>query len=130
VSNIELSNIQYGPIWAYVGKALGPDTPLGQFSLRLILLPGNSSRLLLGLHPLADTHDDDLKRHSNNGLDIEVSAYRHNVAGQFSLPVAKKKLWGGEFWSDGYFSSTVGKYVKNQGNEYQKLHSDHQLKLF
>ena len=38
----------------------------------------------------------------------------------------KKKLWGGEFWSDGYFVSTVGKftsekvikeYVKNQGKE-------------
>ena len=54
-------------------------------------------------------------------------------------PQVKKKLWGGEFWSDGYFASTVGKhgneemigkYVKNQGNEYQKLHSNHQLALF
>ncbi|MCU7879840.1 MAG: IS200/IS605 family transposase, partial [Candidatus Thiodiazotropha sp. (ex Lucinoma aequizonata)] len=36
----------------------------------------------------------------------------------------KKKLWGGEFWSDGYFASTlgkhgdevmIGKYVKDQG---------------
>jgi len=52
---------------------------------------------------------------------------------------AKKKLWGGEFWSDGYFSSTVGKhgdevmigkYVKGQGGLYQKLHSDHQLAMF
>jgi REP element-mobilizing transposase RayT len=54
-------------------------------------------------------------------------------------PEVKKKLWGGEFWSDGYFASTVGKhgdeamiskYVKGQGDEYQKLHSDHQLALF
>ena len=54
-------------------------------------------------------------------------------------PWVKKKLWGGEFWSDGYFASTVGKhgdeamigqYVKNQGGEYQKLYSDHQLALF
>ena len=39
-------------------------------------------------------------------------------------PEVKKQLWGGEFWSDGYFVSTVGKYtnesvirqyVKNQG---------------
>jgi len=39
----------------------------------------------------------------------------------------KKILWGGEFWSDGYFVSTVGKhgdeekignYIKNQGNVY------------
>jgi len=51
----------------------------------------------------------------------------------------KKQLWGGEFWSDGYFASTVGKhgdeemigrYVKNQGKAYQKLHSDYQLALF
>ena len=25
-------------------------------------------------------------------------------------PQVKKKLWGGEFWTDGYFASTVGKY--------------------
>lgn len=54
-------------------------------------------------------------------------------------PQVKKQLWGGEFWTDGYFASTVGKhgdeamigkYVKNQGKEYHKLHSDHQLALF
>jgi len=54
-------------------------------------------------------------------------------------PHVKKQLWGGEFWSDGYFASTVGKhgdegmvsrYVKNQGKEYHKLHSDYQLALF
>ena len=28
-------------------------------------------------------------------------------------PDVKKKLWGGEFWTDGYFASTVGR----QGNE-------------
>ena len=54
-------------------------------------------------------------------------------------PQVKKLLWGGEFWTDGYFASTVGKhgdeamisrYVQNQGGEYEKLHSDHQLALF
>ncbi len=54
-------------------------------------------------------------------------------------PQVKKKLWGGEFWTDGYFASTVGKhgderkigkYVKNQGNEYQQLHSNSQMGLF
>lgn len=54
-------------------------------------------------------------------------------------PSVKKILWGGEFWSDGYFASTVGKhgdeamisnYVKAQGGQYQKLYSDHQLELF
>ncbi len=47
-------------------------------------------------------------------------------------PEVKKILWGGEFWSDGYFISTVGKhgdeekignYVKNQGKkDYKRLH--------
>ena len=54
-------------------------------------------------------------------------------------PQVKKQLWGGEFWSDGYFASTVGRhgdentirnYVKGQGREYQKLHEDRQLELF
>ena len=54
-------------------------------------------------------------------------------------PHVKKALWGGEFWSDGYFASTVGKhgnetiignYVKGQGGDYQKLHSNYQLALF
>jgi putative transposase len=54
-------------------------------------------------------------------------------------PQVKPKLWGGEFWSDGYFASTVGKRgdegmiansVQNQGNEYLKLHRDEQLTLF
>ena len=54
-------------------------------------------------------------------------------------PKVKKQLWGGEFWTDGYFASTVGKhgdeqmigqYVKKQGKAYQRLHRDHQLALF
>ena len=54
-------------------------------------------------------------------------------------PQVEKKLWGGQFWTDGYFASTVGKhgdenmiakYVKNQGNEYSKLHEDRQTGLF
>jgi REP element-mobilizing transposase RayT len=45
----------------------------------------------------------------------------------------KKQLWGGEFWSGGFFVNTVSKfgsedtiskYVRNQGmeKEYKKLH--------
>jgi putative transposase len=54
-------------------------------------------------------------------------------------PQVKKQLWGGEFWTDGYFASTVGRhgnenmignYVKSQGKEYQKWHEDHQIVLF
>ena len=53
-------------------------------------------------------------------------------------PHVKKKLWGGELWTDGYFASTVGKhgdetqiarYVKNQGTEYQMMHKGKQLEL-
>lgn len=55
-------------------------------------------------------------------------------------PEVKKQLWGGEFWSDGYFMSTVGKngtesiiqqYVKNQSidQEYHQLHKG-QLRIF
>ena len=54
-------------------------------------------------------------------------------------PKVKKQLWGGEFWTDGYIASTVGKhgdeqmigrYVKKQGKAYQQLHRDNQLALF
>jgi putative transposase len=54
-------------------------------------------------------------------------------------PEVKEQLWGGEFWTDGYFGGTVGKhgnedtianYVKSQGIEYYKLHEDYQLSLF
>ncbi|MFZ5903248.1 MAG: IS200/IS605 family transposase [Chloroflexota bacterium] len=56
------------------------------------------------------------------------------------VPSVKKQLWGGEFWPDGYYVSTVGQhateeairqYVKNQGQEkeYKRLHVQ-QLKLF
>ena len=54
-------------------------------------------------------------------------------------PDVKKQLWGGEFWSDGFFASTVGKhgdetmigkYVRDQGKTYEQLHSDHQLTMF
>ncbi len=54
-------------------------------------------------------------------------------------PQVKKQLWGGEFWTDGYFASTVGKhgdeskiarYVKAQGLEYGQLYKNNQLRLF
>lgn len=56
-------------------------------------------------------------------------------------PEIKEKLWGGEFWSKGYFLNTVGQYsneeaikmyVRNQGKkgEYTLLHKIEQLKLF
>ena len=57
-----------------------------------------------------------------------------------ACPEVKKQLWGGEFWTDGYFISTVGKYgnesaikkyIQNQGTEsqYEQLYEE-QLNLF
>ena len=45
-------------------------------------------------------------------------------------PQVKEQLWGGELWTDGYYASTVGKHVKQQGEAYQKLYTNHQLALF
>jgi len=56
------------------------------------------------------------------------------------FPEVKTKLWGGRFWTSGFYANTVGQYsneevirayVKNQGmeQEYIKVHSD-QLTLF
>ena len=51
-------------------------------------------------------------------------------------PSVKKALWGGEFWTDGYYVATVGergnwavveRYVRNQGKPKDELR---QLKLF
>ena len=55
-------------------------------------------------------------------------------------PEIKEILWGGKFWTSGYYVNTVGQYtneevirayVKNQGKEkeYKKIHQE-QLKLF
>ena len=61
------------------------------------------------------------------------------------VPTVKKQLWGGEFWTDGYFVSTVGEhanedvireYIKNQGKQssykqlYKQAVSYEQLALF
>ena len=56
------------------------------------------------------------------------------------IPSLKEALWGEEFWTDGYYISTVGKtgdenaiqkYVQKQGQQqsYKKIYHD-QLKLF
>lgn len=60
--------------------------------------------------------------------------FRHN-------PEVKKELWGGEFWTDGYFvntvskfgdENTISKYVREQGTEkqYNVLHKVIQLAIF
>jgi len=55
-------------------------------------------------------------------------------------PEIELKLWGGNFWTSGYYANTVGqysneevirKYIENQGKqeEYRKIHTE-QLTLF
>ena len=55
-------------------------------------------------------------------------------------PEIKTRLWGGQFWTDGYYINTVGRYaneetikryIQNQGEngEYKQLHKT-QLRLF
>lgn len=47
-----------------------------------------------------------------------------------TFPEVKKELWGGEFWSDGYYIATVGtggdwsvveRYVRSQGRSVKQL---------
>ena len=57
-------------------------------------------------------------------------------------PEVKQALWGGQFWTDGYYVGTVGEhgnekvvteYIKNQGRAqegYKAIHEEKQLKLF
>ncbi len=44
------------------------------------------------------------------------------------IPTSEEEVWSGEFWTDGYFASTmgkhgdgglIGKYEKNQGDKYR-----------
>ena len=53
-------------------------------------------------------------------------------------PEVKKKLWGGNFWTSGYYANTVGQfgneamikdYIEKQSGNYVKIHGE-QLKLF
>ena len=53
-------------------------------------------------------------------------------------PDVKKMLWGGQFWTKGYYMNTVGlygneetirKYVKNQGKQYEQVYRT-QVTLF
>jgi putative transposase len=52
-----------------------------------------------------------------------------------SCPEVKKYLWGSEFWSDGYFISTVGAHgseemIKNYVQQQGKMDETNQPKLF
>ena len=52
-----------------------------------------------------------------------------------ACPEVKKYLWGGEFWTDGYFVSTVGAHgneemIKHYVQQQGKIEGNGQLKLF
>jgi REP element-mobilizing transposase RayT len=59
-----------------------------------------------------------------------------------TCPEVKKALWGGEFWTDGYYVGTVGEhgnekvileYAKNQGRDkgkYKPIYEEKQLEIF
>ena len=66
--------------------------------------------------------------HPKYSIGAVIRTYKSITARQLFLkfPEIKKSLWKGEFWSDGYYVSTVGEkgnwstveqYVKNQGKD-------------
>lgn len=75
--------------------------------------------------------------HPKYSIGQIVRLYKSVTARQLFLrhPELRKELWGGEFWTDGYFVSTVGergnwhvveRYIANQGTK----PADINLRLF
>ncbi len=75
--------------------------------------------------------------HPKYSIGQIVRAIKSNTARELfkRKPELKKELWGGEFWTDGYYVATVGergnwsvveKYVRQQGKEPKQV----QLRLF
>jgi putative transposase len=66
-------------------------------------------------------------------VDSMVRTIKSITARQVFLkfPEVKKELWGGNFWTSGYYANTVGqygnadvikRYVENQGRKYNPIH--------
>jgi putative transposase len=64
--------------------------------------------------------------HPKYSIGQFIRIFKSNVARELfrQFPSLKKELWGGEFWSDGYYAATVSTagnwatveaYVRNQG---------------
>ena len=75
--------------------------------------------------------------HPKYGGGQMVRVFKSNTARELfrAFPDLKRDLWGGEFWSDGYFLATVltggdwsvvEHYVRNQGKEPEDI----QLRMF
>jgi len=86
-----------------------------EFTLEQLGLDQNHIHILCSLHP-------------KYGPGQFVRLFKSITARRLFLehPSLKKDLWGGEFWSDGYYVATVSefgnwnvveKYVKNQGSK-------------
>ena len=69
--------------------------------------------------------------HPKYGIGQVVRLFKSIIAKRVLAehPVLKKDLWGGEFWSDGYYAATVGtggnwavveKYVREPGEESER----------
>ena len=75
--------------------------------------------------------------HPKYSIGEVVRKYKSITARELfkEFPWIKRELWGGEFWSDGYYAATVGergnwqvveKYIENQGKNLEM----EQLRLF
>ena len=76
----------------------------------------------------------------NNSITRIVTVLKSITAREIykTHPEVKRLLWGGNFWTSGYYANTVGshgteeviqKYVKEHGGKYKKIYSQ-QLSLF
>ena len=118
---------------------------------RKALLDDGVSKALKGIAKgLEERYDLDREQIGTDGdhVHLLVSFHPKYSIGQFvrlfksitakqvflQFPSIKKDLWGGKFWSDGYYAATVGEhgnwsvveaYVKNQGK-----HGVEQLRLW
>ena len=75
--------------------------------------------------------------HPKYGAGQVVRLFKNITAKQLfkRFPLLRKDLWGGEFWSDGYYMATVGErgdwnvvkhYIENQGKTVEEVN----LRLF
>ncbi len=66
--------------------------------------------------------------HPKYSIGMIVQRYKSITAKELfkTFPELKRELWGGEFWSDGYYVATIGergnretveRYIKNQGKK-------------
>ncbi len=79
--------------------------------------------------------------HPKYSIGQFVRIFKSNVARELfrQFPMLKKELWGGEFWTDGYYAATVSTagnwktveaYVSNQGKTRPDTSSLEQLTIW